>query len=159
MTNNKKFDFATSLILIISSLYIILECMDIYEKAKEPFYLSPALTPGILGVLLLACSLALFVNSIRQESMAAHISDLLTWFKDTVKQESTKRMFLGTVIIGIYTYFLLGELPFIPATIIFMLALMKYLQVGSWIKISLISVSTVLATYGLFQILFRVPLP
>lgn len=156
---SKKFDFASSIALIITALYVIYESVDIYEKAKEPMYLSPALVPFVLSVALLLCSLILFVNSVKDGGMSARVHELSAWFVQIKGEAATKRMLIGTIIIGIYTYFLLGELPFMVATLIFMVVLMMYLKVGSFVKILIISVATVAATHGLFQELFRVPLP
>lgn len=156
---SKKFDFASSVALILTALYVIYESMDIYEKAKEPMYLSPALVPLILSIALLLCSLVLFVNSIKDGGVGMRVSELSEWFAQVKGEAATKSMLIGTIIIGIYTYFLLGELPFMVATLIFMIVLMMYLRVGSFVKILIISVITVAATHGLFQELFRVPLP
>lgn len=156
---SKKFDFASSTVLIITALYVIYESLDIYEQAKEPMYLSPALAPLILGCALLLCSILLFVNSIKDGGPSARIQELAAWFGQIKGEAATKSMLIGTIIIGIYTYFLLGTLPFMLATLIFMVALMMYLKVGSFAKILIISIITVAATHGLFQELFRVPLP
>ena len=156
---SKKFDFASSLALILLSVYVIYESLDIYEKAKEPMYLSPALAPLILSCALLLCSLLLFAGSIKDGGIAVRVRELSEWFAQVKGEAATKSMLIGTIIIGIYTYFLLGALPFMAATLIFMVALMMYLKVGSFVKILIISVITVAATHGLFQELFRVPLP
>lgn len=156
---SKKFDFTSSLILIAAAVYVIYESVDIYYKAKEPMYLSPALVPLMLGILLLLCSVILLMESLKGSSAGARFSEFAQWFAVIKQEAATKRMLIGTIIIGIYTYFLLGTLPFMASTVIFMVALMMYLKIGSFVKILLISIMTVLITHGLFQELFRVPLP
>ena len=100
---SKKFDFASSIALIITALYVIYESMDIYEQAKEPMYLSPALVPLILSIALLLCSILLFVNSIKDGGASARIQELSAWFAQVKSAAETKSMLIGTIIIGIYT--------------------------------------------------------
>ena len=156
---SKKFDFVSSLVLILTSFYIVYGSVDIYQQAKEPLYLSPALVPLILGILLLLCSLVLLAESLKGSSSSQRWAEFRQWWGVVKKEEATKSMFIGTIIIGLYTYVLLPLLPFVVSTGIFLVVLMAYLKVGSWKKISILTFLTVAIIFGLFQGLFHVPLP
>ena len=69
------------------------------------------------------------------------------------------RMVIGVVLMALYTFVLLGMLPFWLATFLFMLLLMYFLEAGSIVKIVLISVLVTGLVILLFQVCFRVPLP
>jgi|GEM_PF-5060665 len=156
---SKKFDFVSALALILTSFYVIYGSIDIYQQAKEPMYLSPALMPLTLGVLLLFCSLLLLAASLKGSNPGERWAEFRQWWDAVKKEESTKSMFIGTIIIGLYTYVLLPLVPFVVSTSIFLLVLMAYLKVGSKGKIIIISAATVAIVFGLFQGLFHVPLP
>ena len=68
-------------------------------------------------------------------------------------------MLVGVVLLGVYTFVLLGLLPFWLATFLFMLLLMYFLEAGSLVQIVSVSVLVTALIIILFQVCFRVPLP
>ena len=146
LENNKKMkDFMSSAVIFILALYVLFEGYNIYTKSGKLLYLSPALIPLMLGTILLVLSIVLFAESLKEGGMQA--------------DPNTMRMLVGVVLMGLYTFVLLGMLPFWLATFLFMLLLMYFLEAGSIVKIVVISVLVTGLVIFLFQVCFRVPLP
>lgn len=122
-------------------------------------YVSPALIPILLGSLLMILAVALLVNSLKDGGVGARCKEMKETWNAIVSDPNTKRMLIGLAFMILYTFILLGRLPFIASTIIFMVLLMKYLGAGSWPKIVGISVVITILIYLLFEVCFRVPLP
>lgn len=160
MENRKSMkDFISAVILILLSVYVLFEGFNIYTKAGKPLYLSPALIPMMLGVMLLVLSIVLLFGSLKDGGAAARGAEMKAWFKEIKADSNTMRMLIGVVIMGLYTFVLLGMLPFWLATFLFMFLLMYFLEAGSIVEILSVSVIITGLVIFLFQICFRVPLP
>lgn len=157
--NRKMKDFISSIVLFIGALYVLFESYHIYTKAGKLLYISPALIPLMLGAILLLLSVVLLLTSLKDGGAAARSLEMKKWF-NTVKEDSnTVRMLVGVVLMGLYTFVMLGLLPFWLATFLFMLLLMYFLEAGSMMKIVAVSVVITGLVIFLFQACFRVPLP
>ena len=150
--NNKMKDFISSAVIFSLSLYVLFEGYNIYTKSGKLLYLSPALIPLMLGTILLVLSIVLFTGSLKEGGLQARAAELKAWSGE-VKADR------GTMLMGLYTFVLLGMLPFWLATFLFMLLLMYFLEAGSIVKIVVISVLVTGLVIFLFQVCFRVPLP
>lgn len=160
MEDNKKMkDFISSIVICLVAVYVLFEGYRIYAKAGKLLYLSPGLLPLMLGAILLVLSIVLCLTSIKEGGVGARITELKDWWQVTVKDKNTMRMVIGVVLMGLYTFVMLGMLPFWLATFLFMLLLMYFLEAGSIVKIVLISVLVTGLVILLFQVCFRVPLP
>ncbi|MDR3259501.1 MAG: tripartite tricarboxylate transporter TctB family protein [Fusobacteriaceae bacterium] len=159
MNENKHLDLLASIVLIAVSLFILISGYGIHTDSKEHISVSPGLLPLILGFALLLCSIIQAFRCMKDIGLYKGISQIIDWARARAKEENTKRMLIGTIILGIYTFILLSFLPFWLASIIFMIILMLYLKAASLLKIVIISGTSVGAIVILFQILFRVPLP
>jgi hypothetical protein len=159
MNEKKHLDLLASIVLIAVSLFILGSGYKIHIDSGEHISVSPGLLPIILGFALLLCSVIQFFRCTKDVGLFEGIIQIKKWTKERIKEENTKRMFIGTVILGIYTFILLAFLPFWLASIIFMVMLMLYLRATSFFKILIISGTSIGAVVILFQILFRVPLP
>ena len=150
--NNKMKDFISSAVIFILSLYVLFEGYNIYTKSGKLLYLSPAL-------ILLVLSIVLFTGSLKEGGLQARAAELKAWSGEVKADRGTMRMLVGVVLMGLYTFVLLGMLPFWLATFLFMLLLMYFLEAGSIVKIVVISVLVTGLVIFLFQVCFRVPLP
>lgn len=160
MEDNKKMkDFISSIVLFIAALYVIFESYRIYTKAGKLLYISPALIPLMLGAFLLLLSVVLLLTSLKDGGAPARGLEMKQWFNTMKEDSNTMRMLVGVVLMGIYTFVMLGLLPFWLATFLFMLLLMYFLEAGSMIKIVVVSVVITGLVIFLFQVCFRVPLP
>lgn len=157
--NNKMKDFISSAVIFILSLYVLFEGYNIFTKSGKLLYLSPALIPLMLGTILLVLSIVLFTGSLKEGGLQARAAELKAWSGEVKADPNTMRMLVGVVLMGLYTFVLLGMLPFWLATFLFMLLLMYFLEAGSIVKIVVISVLVTGLVIFLFQVCFRVPLP
>lgn len=66
---------------------------------------------------------------------------------------------LSGVILILFYFFLIKGIGFIFSTIVFLVAFMKLLGIRIWIKSVLISITTTLIVYYLFQDILKVRLP
>lgn len=165
----KMKDFVASIVLILLSAYIITDGVRMYNDAGKVLYTSPALIPLLLGSLLLVLSVVLLVSSSKDGGFKARGAEMKELWKAIVSDSNTVRMLIGFAMMAVYTFLLLGNLPFWAATVIFLIALMIYLECGNelkaylnwkaWAKVIVISVVTVALIILLFQVAFRVPLP
>jgi hypothetical protein len=164
MENNKK-DFTFSLSLILIGLYVTVEGLRMYKKASQPPYnietlsISPAFLPMILGVVLVLLSVILFAKSLKGTSFNAQLKVFSSSLQGIKGNQDMKTMFVGTLILAIYTFLLMAILPFWIASILFLTALMFYLKAGKFWKILLISALSIGAVVLLFQVGFNAALP
>jgi len=158
--NRKKMkDFISSIVLILLSFFVFAEGRNIYVKAGKLWYLSPALIPLMLGMLLLALSVVLMATSLKDGGISARMAEFKDCMKDVKGDPNSMRMLIGVVVMGLYTFVLLGLFPFWLATFLFMFLLMYFLDAGSLVKILLVSVVVTMLIILLFEVCFRVPLP
>ena len=159
MENDKKrLDFVSSVVMFLLSIYVIFEGIHIYHEAGKVFYLSPALVPTMLGCVLCLLSVVLFGYSLKDGGISARMAEVKTYFSGIFKDSNTMRMFIGVVLMAVYTFILIEILPFWIATFLFMFLLMYFLDAGSLVKILLVSAASVALIVLLFQVCFRVPL-
>ena len=160
MENNKKMkDFMSSAVIFILALYVLFEGYNIYTKSGKLLYLSPALIPLMLGTILLVLSIVLFAESLKEGGMQARTAEIKDWSRKVKADPNTMRMLVGVVLMGLYTFVLLGMLPFWLATFLFMLLLMYFLESVSIVNIVVISVVVTGLVLFQLQVCFRVPLP
>lgn len=160
MEDNKRMkDFISSIVMCGISVYVLIESYKIYVRSGKILYLSPGLIPLMLGGFLLILSAVLLAVSLKEGGAAARAAEVKLWWRVMIKDKNSMRMLIGLVLMGLYTFVMLGMLPFWLATFLFMLLLMYFLEAGSIIKIVIISVLVTGLVIFLFQVCFRVPLP
>lgn len=159
MNEKKHLDFISSIVWIIFSVVVILGSIQMYQKAGEVIYLSPSLMPLILGIALFGCSIVNLLESIKEDGFKGQWKEFTGWFQGTVKEQSTKAMLMGTLIMAFYVFVLMSFLPFWLSSIMFICSLMFYMKAAKPAKIALLAVASVGLIVLLFQVLFRVPLP
>jgi hypothetical protein len=166
----KTKDFVFSFVLIALGIYVVCEGYSIYRYAADAPYLitdftvSPAFLPIVLGYALLFCSVLLLLQSLKTDlgfkgTLVHHFQDLKRWFLPAIKNPDTISMAIGLVIMGIYTFILLGRLPFWASSLAFMIALMAFLRADKWWKNIIVSVVAVGFVILLFQVAFKAALP
>jgi uncharacterized protein YqhQ len=163
--DSKQKDFTISLALVALGVYATVEGVRIYLKAAKPPYnitnlsISPALLPIVLGALLLVLSLTLFIKSLAESSVAERTTTLGQWFKGAVKDTDIQMMVGGMVIMAIYSFILVGLLPYWIVSTVFLVALMSFLRATKFYKILLVALIAVGLVILLFQVGFNVSLP
>lgn len=168
--NKKTKDFMFSFVLIALGIYVVIEGMKIFRFAAgnpyriTEFTVSPAFLPVILGYALIFCSVLLFFQSLKTgqrkvDALKTHINNIKTMFLPIFKDVDILSMAGGLVFIAIYTFVLLGRLPFWLASLIFLMAIMFYLKAGKWWKIVIVSVSAIALILLLFVVGFNAAMP
>ena len=175
MGSRKHVDLVSALVFLALSVYVIIEGFTYYEgiqrRGATPFYLSPGLYPVMIGCALLFCSIILLVRSVMGGDFKETLQNLKSGTIAFLKSPTALRSLIGSLWMGIYIFFLLQGLGYLIGSTIFLIGLMAFLQLDtlkasstkdiviSLAKYALISSIAAGATYVLFQILFRVPLP
>lgn len=158
-------DFVFSIVLTILGIYVTIEGYRIYAYAARPPYkieqlsISPGFLPLILGVLLSVLSIVMMIGSLKEGGIKTRISEFKAWVGPTAKDKNVHSMAIGIVIMAVYTYLLMGFLPFWASTFIFLAGLMFYLRAGKWWKILAVSVGSIVLVILLFEVCFNAALP
>lgn len=159
MEKHTHFDFITSIALMLLSLVMIVDCYRIWKDVGGEIYASPGMLPMLLAIVLLFTSFLLLKRSIRLNGVGKNFSDFTSWFIGFGKSKVFREMLLGGLILAIYTFGLAPRLPFWLSTSIFMVSLMTILKATSIVKSLVITALVVGSLYGIFQMIFHVPLP
>ena len=175
MGSRKHADFISSLAFMALSVYVMAEGYSYYQRIQvrgsTPFYESPGFFPIVIGGALLVCSLMLLARSLKGGALGENIKNIKEGAVVFLKSPTALKAFIGCVWMGLYVYVFLPAFKFRFGSMIFLFGFMLFLQgkkilgsdvktmVVSLVKIISISGISVLVTYQLFQVLFRVPLP
>lgn len=159
MGNDRRLNFISSTLLTALSVAILVGSVNIHSRVQEPLYASPALLPGLLGIVLLVCSLLLLWQSTRDVGVRARLSQATSWLAELARHPDTRTTVIGLVLMAIYTFVLIGALQFWAASLIFAIAMLAFLRAVPWYWVLIISGATVGAIVVLFSAVFNVPLP
>jgi len=153
------FDFVTSIVLMLLSVALIVGSYRMGVEVGGDMYASPGMLPMVLAVLLLFTSILLFKRSIQASGIAKNMSEFVSWFNHFRQSRKCREFMTGGLILALYTFVLAPRLPFWLSTSIFMLVLMGVLKATSIVKSLMITGLVVGSVYGVFQMIFHVPLP
>ena len=159
MEKQTHFDFVTSIGLMILSLVMIVDSYRMGVDVGGALYATPGMLPMVLALLLLLTSAMLLRRSLRNCSASHNLGRFRSWFDDFRKSPMAREMMLGALMLALYTFVMAPRLPFWMSTSIFMILVMTILKATSIIKSLLITALVVGAIYGVFQMIFHVPLP
>jgi len=153
------FDFVTSIVLMLLSVALIVGSYRMGVEVGGEMYASPGMLPMVLAVLLLFMSILLFKRSIQANGIAKNMSEFVSWFDRFRQSRMCREFMVGGLMLALYTFVLAPRLPFWISTSIFMIVLMGILKATSIVKSFLITALVVGSVYGVFQVIFHVPLP
>lgn len=159
MEKQTRFDFVTSIGLMILSVVMMVDSYRIGVDVGGALYASPGMLPMVLAALLMLTSALLLRRSLRSHGWGENLAGFLSWFNDFRRSGMAREMLLGALILAAYTFVLAPRLPFWMSTSIFMIVVMAVLKATSLIKNLLITAFVVGSIYGVFQMIFHVPLP
>jgi len=158
----RKADVIFSIILICLSIYILIESLrmpvtGLKGTVEQEFYIAPGFLPAIIAVILMIMGLFILINGLRSGGKISK-KDIINIIQ-VIKSENFVKSVIMVALIIIYTFILIGRLPFFWATFIFLTISMLFLRATSWWRIILISaVASLIITYS-FGTLARIPLP
>jgi putative tricarboxylic transport membrane protein len=152
-----KADFITAIVFIIGSLFILIVTL-FFPRYPEwgPLYSNPGFTPFLLALSLLLMSIYLLNRSLKSQGSRIHLTgEMVNFFF----KSSKVRRFLICMGLFILYYVLLGRIPFILDTSLYLFLAIMIFRRGKWYSALLISVATSIAVYLVFLRIFLVPLP
>lgn len=125
-----------------------------YTGLPVSWEMSPYLFPVLIAIFLLLLSVSLFTDGRKQvftqsPEVEAKASKVVVDWKST----------LFTVVASVVYFLLMPVITFIPATILFLLAMLWYLKERRWWLMAILSVATTGIIYVMFGVLLNVMLP
>lgn len=164
--DKKAKDFIFSFVLLALGIYETAEGFHIYfQAASSPyniteFRISPAFLPVVLGIALMFCSILLCRQALKGgDGAKAYWNQFVAVLKSIPKNKNVLSMVGGTVIVFIYSFILVGWIPYWAATLIFLMGLMLFLQATKPWKVVIVSLVVVGLILLLFKVAFRAALP
>ena len=166
--NMPQADFVTSLLLMAFGIWIIVHSwqMPRFEALGADPFSVPGIVPGLLGLIIFALALVVFVRALRQKGYRLQIG--IAAISTLWREPSMRRMWLTIAICIGYGIGLVGKLNYYLATFVFVLLfliLFQYRRSDSGIQTKLVFGAVVQAglTAGVvgavFRYLFLVDLP
>lgn len=136
------------------ALFVIIESARMPNRA-DIFVMDPGFVPLITGIVLLGLGLILDIRALKAGG-AGQVGALLRM----ISTDEESRRFLWILgFIAVYIVGLTGRVPFILATLLFMLGIFIYLKIGPWWKIGLFTVICTALVSVILPELFGMPLP
>jgi hypothetical protein len=152
-----KADFVTSVVMICAGTVILAVTLHFPRFAEwGGIYSNPGFTPFLLVLTLIGMYLHLLIRSLKRGGNRIRLTGEMIgkFFESPV----VKRYFLCLGLFGLY-YILLGRIPFLMDTSLFLFLSILIFGGGGWLKALVISVATSFAVYLIFLRIFLVPLP
>lgn len=140
--------FLLSIALLVYALY------KHYTGLPVSWEMSPYLFPVLISVFLFLLSISLFTDG-RKQYAAGEERGQETGEKPATDWKST----LFTVVAAVIYFLLMPVIKFIPATILFLVAMFWFLKERRWWLVAILSVATAGLIYVMFGVLLNVMLP
>lgn len=138
------------LFLILAAGLLVYSLINHYGSIKMEWKTSPYLFPVLVAVFIFALSISLIAEGTQQIKSNA---------KTEQKAAAQWKSVAFTIVVSIIYYVIMRFITFIPATILFLVAMFLYLgERRKWLM-ALISIISSLAIYVIFDVLLHVMLP
>lgn len=164
-TRNAAKDSVFGALLVIFSIYIIISSFQM--KYFKTFFDGAGFFPLIIGCVLLILGSVLTFIGIKSGGIA-QLKEVFTasFLKIFFKDNRVIRVFLLLVMMAVYVYILLGAIPFIWATSIYLFVTFLYLKafqkiwvLPGWLVAAIASVATAVIVFYAFKLGLGVTLP
>lgn len=136
----------------------ILMSKERIDKGMATVYTAPGLMPFIISILLLFCLVYIIVYSLKNGGHI-RIKEYPKIIKNSLLQEKTRSVLLVFFLLFVYVFILIGRVPFIPATIIYVLAFLFLFKAGKPIVLILTGVLFSVAVVYFFNLTVRTIFP
>lgn len=169
MDDRKKKSAASNTVfgalLVIFSVYVIIS--SLHMKFFKSFIDGAGFFPLIIGCVLLTLGGVLVFIGINAGGFA-ELKDVFTgsYLKAFIKNETTLRVVILLVLMAVYVFILLGNIPFVWATSIYLFVTFLYLKaykkswiIPGWLKALFTSVLTAYIVYYAFKLGLGLTLP
>lgn len=118
-SNMPKADFVMAIVLIVFGITVLLISIGMprFEDQDVNPYSAPGVVPGFLGAIIGVLGITLLIRSIVQKGYKFELSSegMKSWLRD----DSTRRLLLTLGLCIFYALVLIGFLPYVIATILF----------------------------------------
>lgn len=135
---------------ILAVVLMIYALVNHYDTANLEWKTSPYLFPVLIAIFIGALSFSLVADGIRQIKSSE---------KDSDKIAAQWKGVVYTILVSVLYYVIMSVITFIPATILFLVAMMLYLGERRIWLIAAVSIISSLAIYIIFGMLLHVMLP
>jgi hypothetical protein len=152
-----KADFITSIVMIVAGL-VVLGVTLYFPRFGEwgGIYSNPGFTPFLMILSLVGMYIYLLFRSLKRGGSQIRVTgEMVGKFFQT---PLVRRYFICLGLFILY-YILLGRIPFIVDTSLYLFLSILIFGGGGWLKALVISVATSFAVYLIFLRIFLVPLP
>lgn len=107
------------------------------DKGLATIYTAPGLMPFIISILLLLCLAYIVVYSFKAGGRI-RIKEYPQILKNSLSRETTRSALLVFFLLFVYIFILIGRIPFIPATLIYVFAFLFLFKAGKPIVLILV---------------------
>ena len=161
--NLRKSDIVFGIILIVAASYFLYLSLTMpTEGLRERFaaqfaYTNPAILPIIVCSILIILGIFLIIGALREGARIkkADFSAIISWCRS---KESLRMWFIIGLFI-IYVFVMIGRLPYVVSTFLFLIGFMFFFKASKPWKILLISAIATAAVALSFGEFMRLPLP
>lgn len=168
--SSKTKDCAFAVLLILFGGVVLHESFKIVARATKPpynitdFSISPGMLPTVIGFGLVVFSVLLLLKTLKGEerplaALAGNVGAAASGVARALGDASVRNMLIGVVIMAVYTFFIVGSVPFWMGAGLYLLAIMLFLRAGKVWVIVLSSALSIAAIILLFEIFFKTTLP
>jgi hypothetical protein len=168
--DNKTKDCVFSVLLLLVGGFVVFEGLRMVGLAARPplridlFRISPGMLPTVLGGGLIFFALLLLAGALRGEtapasSLVRHLRASSVRVGRALGDIDVKSMMASVGIMAVYTFLLVGRVPFWLGAALFLVGLMLYLRAARLWVVLLISAASIFALIMLFEKMFNTTLP
>ena len=120
-------------------------------------FTDPALLPTVVSIIIIVLGIFLILGALKEGARLtkADFLAVVAW----CRSEETKRMWVIIGLFVVYIFGMLGRLPYIASTFLFLTGFMFFFKAAKWWKILIISASTSVAIALAFGEFMLIPLP
>jgi hypothetical protein len=156
-TQMAKADFITSIVVILASLCMLAVTLS-FPRFPEwgGLYANPGFTPFLLLLTLIGMNLYILLRAIKRGGHEIRVTGgmIVAFFQVTIV-----RRYLVCLGLFVLYYVLLGRLPFILDTSLYLFLSILVFGGGRWLMALAVSAAASYAVYLIFVRVFLVPLP
>lgn len=118
---------------------------------------APGILPGIVSAVIMVLAIILFFSAWKENARITKEDMKKVW--EVLISKTSQRVALVVLIVVIYGFVLLGNVPYLIATTVYLFAFMWLFKAGKIWKILLISVITSVCIWAFFGQVAMIPLP
>ena len=158
----RKLDLVFSVVLFAFSLFFFVNALKMPRENLGSFggnsvATAPGILPAIISGILMLLAVLLFVSAYKENARITR-EDLLKALA-AVKSRQSLRIALVVLIVIVYAFLLLGNIPYSLATAVYLFVFMLVFKADKIWKLALISVITALCIWAFFGQVAMIPLP